>query len=472
MTDTTRLFIAGEWREPAGTGSIDVENPATGRVCGSVPAGTVVDVDAAVAAARAAFSAWSRTTPAERLGHLERLLAAMRGRAEEIASVISMEMGAPLGFSRSVQAGLPIRVLEGFVRTLPEYRFEHAVGNSCVVREPAGVVAAITPWNYPMHQAIAKLGAALAAGCTVVLKPSQVTPLSSYVLAEAVVDAGLPAGVFNLVTGTGGVVGEALAAHPDVDVVSFTGSTSAGRRVAATAAGTIKRVGLELGGKSANVILPDADFERAVRTGTRQVLNNTGQTCTAWTRMLVPADRQEEAVALVREEMSAVVVGQPADESTTMGPLASADQRDTVLGYIEKGIGEGARLVCGGVERPDCGAEGHFVAPTAFADVTSDMVIAQEEIFGPVLSILPYRDEAHALEIANDSRYGLSGAVWSADQERATEFAGRMRTGQVFVNGGAFNPCAPFGGYKQSGIGRELGAHGLEDFLEVKAVHL
>ncbi|KXF49997.1 aldehyde dehydrogenase [Rhodococcus sp. SC4] len=470
--ETNVLFLAGEWRASDGGDTIDVENPATLDICGSVPAGTSTDVDRAVAAARAAFGEWSRTTPTERLGYLSALLTAMHNRAEEVATVVSAEMGAPMPFARGVQAGLPVKVLEGFVSTLPTYDFEHTIGNSRVVREPAGVVAAITPWNYPVHQAIAKLGAALAAGCTVVLKPSQVTPLSSFVLAQAVIDAKLPAGVFNLVTGTGSVVGEALAAHPDVDVVSFTGSTSAGRRVAATAAGTIKRVSLELGGKSANVILPDADFERAVRAGTRQVLSNTGQTCTAWTRMLVPTERQDEAVELVREEMARVVVGQPTAEGTTMGPLASGEQRATVLGYIEKGLGEGARLICGGLERPAGGETGHFVAPTAFADVTSTMVIAQEEIFGPVLSILPYRDQAHALEIANDSDYGLSGTVWSADQERAETFAGRMRTGQVFVNGGAFNPCAPFGGYKQSGIGRELGAHGLEDFLEVKALHL
>lgn len=470
--NTNVHFLGGAWCESDGDDTIDVENPATLDICGSVPAGTSTDVDRAVVAARAAFGEWSRTTPKERLEYLLALLTAMQNRAEEVAAVVSAEMGAPMPFARAVQAGLPVKVLEGFVSTLRAYDFEHTIGNSRIVREPAGVVAAITPWNYPVHQAMAKLGAALAAGCTVVLKPSQVTPLSSFVLAQAVIDAKLPVGVFNLVTGTGSVVGEALAAHPDVDVVSFTGSTSAGRRVAATAADTIKRVSLELGGKSANVILPDADFERAVRAGTRQVLSNTGQTCTAWTRMLVPADRQDEVVELVHEEMARVTVGPPTAEGTTMGPLASGEQRDTVLGYIEKGRGEGARLVCGGLERPAGGEIGHFVAPTAFADVTSNMTIAQEEIFGPVLSILPYRDEAHALEIANDSDYGLSGAVWSVDQERAEAFAGRMRTGQVFVNGGAFNPSAPFGGYKQSGVGRELGAHGLEDFLEVKALHL
>lgn len=304
MIDTSNIFIAGEWCASAGTGSIDVENPATGRVIGAVPAGTVADVDAAVTAARTAFVTWSLTTPQQRLLHLERLLQALRERAEEVATIVSAEMGAPITFARTVQAGLPIRVLEGFVETLRGHAFEETVGNSRVLREPAGVIAAITPWNYPVHQAVAKLGAALAAGCTVVLKPSQVAPLSSYVLVQAVIDAGLPAGVVNLVTGTGSVVGEALAAHPGVDVVSFTGSTTAGSRVAATAAATIKRVSLELGGKSANVVLPDADFERAVRTGTRQVLNNSGQTCTAWTRLLVPADRQEAAVALVREEMA------------------------------------------------------------------------------------------------------------------------------------------------------------------------
>jgi aldehyde dehydrogenase (NAD+) len=464
------LFIAGRWVAPAGSGSIDVEDPATEQVFGRTPAGDEDDVEAAVAAATAAFADWSQTSVADRRGYLEAIAAALAARREEIAELVTAEMGTPLALSRVVHADLPVAVLHGFAAALREIAFTETIANSTVVREAAGVVAAITPWNYPLHQAVGKVGAALAAGCTVVLKPSEVTPLSAYLLAEAAITAQLPPGVLNLVPGTGSVVGQALAAHPSVDVVSFTGSTRAGRAVMRTAADTVKRVALELGGKSANVVLPDADLERASRAGAEHVLENSGQTCTAWTRLVVPADRQDEAVDVVRERFAVVVVGDPRDPATTLGPVATAAQRAVVQRYVARGVAQGARVAAGDpAARP---GTGHFVNPVAFRDVRPEMDIAQDEIFGPVLAILPYRTEDEALHIANDSVYGLSGAVWSADRERALRFARRMRTGMVSVNGGAFNTAAPFGGFKQSGVGRELGRYGIEDFLEVKSLQL
>ena len=428
------------------------------------------DVDRAVRAASKAFESWAATPTKERRELLGAFSSAIAARREPLAQLVTSEMGTPIELSRVVQADLPVAVINGFLDAMEDLDAVEEIGNSMVVREAAGVVAAITPWNYPIHQAVSKVGAALAAGCTVVLKPSQVTPLSAYLLVEAALEAGLPAGVLNVVTGTGRIAGEALCAHPLVDVVSFTGSTSAGSRVMQTAAHTIKRVALELGGKSANVLLPDADLQAAARRGAEHVLENSGQTCTAWSRMLVPADRQDEVVDIVREVFDQVRLGDPFNPSTTMGPLATADQRRVVERYVGTGLEQGARLAAGGVE-PHQGP-GHFVQPAAFAGVAPGMTIAHEEIFGPVLAILPYRDEAEALSIANDSVYGLSGAVWSQDRDRALAFARRMRTGQVSINGGSFNPAAPFGGYKQSGIGRELGPHGLLDFLEVKALQL
>jgi aldehyde dehydrogenase (NAD+) len=338
------------------------------------------------------------------------------------------------------------------------------------VREPVGVVGAITPWNYPLHQTMAKVAAALAAGCTVVHKPSEVAPLSAYLLAELCAEAGLPAGVYNLVVGYGPVVGEAIAAHPDVDMVSFTGSTAAGKRVSQVASATVKRVALELGGKSANVILPDADLTAAVKTGVGNFLLNSGQTCTAWTRMLVPADRQDEAIAIATAAASKYTTGDPTSPETRLGPLVSSAQRTRVLNYIDKGVQEGAKLVLDGREGQP--GTGYFVGPTIFANVDPHSTIAQEEIFGPVLSIIPYTDEAEALRIANDTIYGLAGGVWSADTDHAVAFARKMRTGQVDINGGAFNPLAPFGGYKQSGNGRELGNHGLSEFQETQSLQL
>jgi acyl-CoA reductase-like NAD-dependent aldehyde dehydrogenase len=472
VIERTTIYVDGAWVPSDGTSTIDVVNPATEEVIGRVPEGTASDVDKAVAAARAAFPAWSETGVEERAKYLSRLQEAMTARAGEIATVITQEMGAPAKFSSRVQAGLPIGTLGNFAQLATEYSFEEQLGTSLIVREPVGVVGAITPWNYPLHQVIAKVAPALAAGCTVVLKPSEVAPLCTFLFADIVEEVGLPAGVFNLVSGTGPVVGEAIASHPDVDMVSFTGSTRAGRRVSELAAQTIKRVALELGGKSAYVILDDADLQSAVKVGIANCFINAGQTCTAWTRMLVPREKQDEIAALAKTVAEGYAPGDPADDSTRLGPLVSDTQRERVRDYIRKGVEEGARLVTGGPDAPDGLGTGYYVTPTVFADVTSDMTIAQEEIFGPVLSIMPYDSEDEALEIANSTIYGLAGGVWSGDAERAKAFARKMRTGQVDVNGGKYNPNAPFGGYKQSGIGREFGRYGLEEFLEIKALQL
>jgi aldehyde dehydrogenase (NAD+) len=466
------LFVGGSWVRPATAETIEVVNPTTEEVLAHVPAGTAADVDRAVVAARAAFPGWSATPPAGRAGVLRRVSAGLAERKDELARLIATEMGTPLRLAGTVQAGLPVTVSASYAELLGSYPFDERIGTSLVTREPIGVVGAITPWNYPLHQVVTKVAAALAAGCTVVLKPSEVAPLSAYVLAEILAAAGLPAGAFNLVTGTGPVAGEALAGHPDVDMVSFTGSTRAGRRVSEVAAATVKRVALELGGKSANVLLPDADLATAVKVGLANCFINAGQTCTAWTRMLVPADRHDEVVSLAVAGAAGYTVGDPLAEGTRVGPLAFAGQRDRVRGYIARGVADGAVLACGGAEPPDGLSRGYFVRPTVFAGVRPDATIAQEEIFGPVLSIIPYGDVDEAVEIANGTPYGLAGAVWSADQDAALAVARRLRTGQVDVNGGRFNPLAPFGGYKQSGNGRELGRYGLEEFLEVKAIQL
>ncbi|MDP9240646.1 MAG: aldehyde dehydrogenase family protein [Actinomycetota bacterium] len=470
MRSRDDFYVGGEWFRPAGSDRIEVVDPTSEQVIATVPEGTTADVDAAVSAARAAFGPWSATSPAERAKHLDTLHETLSLRADEIARTITAEMGAPLKVARQVQTALPLTVLSSYARLLEDYPFEEEIGNSLVVHEPIGVVGAITPWNYPLHQVVAKVAAALAAGCTVVLKPSEVAPLTAFILAEAVAQSGLPAGVFNLVTGYGPVVGEAIAGHPDIDMVSFTGSVAAGRQVTQVASGTLKRVTLELGGKSANVLLPDADVAKAVKVGVANALLNSGQTCTAWTRLLVSADRHDEVVELAAGIAAGYVLGDPADEGTRLGPLASAAQRDRVRGYIETGLAEGADLATGGVEPPEGLGTGYFVRPTVFGGVRPDMTIAQEEIFGPVLSVLPYEDDEDALRIANGTIYGLAGGVWSADSDRALSFARRMRTGQVDINGGRFNPLAPFGGYRQSGNGRELGRYGLAEFCEIKSL--
>ena len=470
MTDKDAFFLGGVWVPATGRDPIAVINPETEEPVGSVPAGAPEDVDAAVAAARAAFPSWSATSAVDRAALLAATADALETRKDEIARLISTEMGTPFGFSQAVQVGNPIMVLRTYVELLETYAFEEQIKNSLVVREPIGVVAAITPWNYPLHQVVAKVAAALAAGCTIVLKPSEVAPLSAFVLAEVFSQVGLPAGVFNLVTGYGPVVGEALAAHPDVDMVSFTGSTAAGRRVSEVAAATVKKVSLELGGKSAFVVLDDADLDKAVKVGLANAFMNAGQTCTAWTRMLVPASRQDEVVELLKAGTAKYTVGGPFEEGTRIGPLANSGQLKRVRSYISQAIADGATLVAGGPE--PVRETGYFVAPTVFSDVRPDSTLGQEEVFGPVLAVIPYDTDDEAVEIANGTPYGLSGGVFSADQDRALAVARRLRTGMVDVNGGRFNPLAPFGGYKQSGNGRELGAYGLEEFLEIKSLQL
>lgn len=466
------LYINGQWVKSSGKGMIDVINSTTEEVMGQVPEGTPEDVNAAVAAARAAFQKWATLPTEERASYLQQISEKLAARKDEIAAVVASEVGMPLPLATAVQAGMPAMVMGSYAKMLGEFQFEEKIGNAHVMKEPVGVVGCITPWNFPLHQVVAKVAPALAAGCTVVLKPSEVAPLTAFILAEIIHEVGLPAGVFNLVTGFGPVVGEAIASHTDVDMVSFTGSTRAGKRVSELAAKTVKRVSLELGGKSANIILDDADFEKAVANGVGNCYFNSGQTCSALTRMLVPKSRNDEAVAIAKRVAESFTVGDPREGKYKLGPLVSATQHERVVNYIKKGIEEGATLVAGGAEMPEGLTKGYFVRPTVFADVRNDMTIAQEEIFGPVLSIIPYEDEDDAVRIANDTIYGLAGGVWSGDQERAKRVARRLRTGQVEINGGRFNPMAPFGGYKQSGNGRELGKYGLEEYLEVKAMLL
>ena len=465
-----KLYIGGAWMASSGTGTIEVINSATEEVIGTVPAGTPDDVDDAVRAAADAFAAWSATSVEERSKTLLRVQEALAARGPDIANLISQELGMPVTLSNLIQVGLPVMNFYNAAQLVTEFPFEEQVGNSLVVREPIGVVGCITPWNYPLHQVALKVAFALAAGCTVVLKPSEVTPLNAFVLAEIFDDVGLPPGVFNLVTGTGPVVGEAIASHPLVDMVSFTGSTRAGKRVMELASQTVKRVALELGGKSANVILEDADLKAAVPSGVSACYLNSGQTCSALTRMIVPRSRLAEVEELAVQTAETYTPGDPFDAGTRLGPLVSAVQRERVRGYIRKGVEEGAKLLTGGEEPPEGLDTGYYVRPTVFSDVRPDMTIAQEEIFGPVLSIIPYDTEDEAVDIANGTMYGLAGAVWAGDKDHAQAVARKLRAGQVEVNGGGFNPLAPFGGYKQSGIGREAGKFGLEEFLEVKSL--
>ncbi|MCV7067247.1 aldehyde dehydrogenase family protein [Mycolicibacterium farcinogenes] len=465
-----RLFIDGQWTAPSreGGGVVEVVDPATEAVIGHVPNGDTADVDAAVAAARRAFD--PLITVAERRDRLQRVIAAMEKRLPDIADLITAEMGAPVRIAQTVQTQVPLAVAKGFADVLDTFEFEERIGNSLVLREPYGVVGAITPWNYPLYQVVAKVLPAIAAGCPVVLKPSNEAPLSVFAFIEACDEAGLPPGTVNLVSGPGRVIGERLASHPDVDLVSFTGSTGVGARVGELAGQSIKKVALELGGKSANVILDGADLATAVKVGVGNAFLNGGQTCMAWTRMLVPQNRYGEALDLIESAVVRYTVGDPRDRATRIGPSASRSQFDTVRGFIERARRDGARLLVGGAE--PIRDIGFFVAPTVFADVDPDSELGQEEVFGPVLAVIPYADSDDALRIANGTPYGLSGAVWGATDDVAIAFARQVQTGQLDINGGAYNPAAPFGGYKKSGIGRELGRFGFEEYLQTKSLQL
>lgn len=470
MTRSMQLYIDGAWVKSLGDKVIDVVNPATEEVIAAVPAGVAADVDAAVAAARAAFEDWSATPVDKRAQYLRDIATGLTARAEELAGVISAEMGAPLTFAANLQVPLPINSFAHAAVVLEGYAFEREESGATIRREPIGVVGAITPWNYPLYQIAAKVAYALAAGNTIVVKPSEIAPLNAVLLAEVIDAAGLPAGVFNLVSGTGPVVGEALVSHPEVDMVSFTGSTRAGRRVGELAARTIKRVALELGGKSANVMLEDAALADVAPHALQWSMINAGQTCSALTRLLVPRAQLAAVEQAVAAGASSLTVGAPDAAGTDIGPLVSRDQLDRVRGHIDGALAEGATLIAGGSGPVEGHDVGYYIRPTVLSAVTVDMAIHREEVFGPVLCIVPYDTEEDAVRIANDSDYGLGGGVWSADEDRALSVARRLRTGQVMVNGGEFNPNAPFGGYKQSGNGRELGTHGLEEFLETKAL--
>ena len=468
------LYIGGTWVASTSSDVIEVINPATELVIASVPAASTADADAAVTAARAGFDSWSQLSVDERVDFVERIAAKMTERAEEIASVVSSEQGMPMTNARRVQAGLPITVMQSYVDIGREFAAAppERIGHSIIAEEPIGVCTFITPWNYPLHQIVGKVAPALVAGCTMILKPSSETPLNAFVLAEIMHDVGLPAGVFNLVTGAGRTVGEALCVHPEVDMISITGSTEAGARIAELGAPSVKRICQELGGKSANVILQGADLAKAVPAGITGMMLNCGQTCTALTRMIVPRDRQDEVVDLAVAALSSLSMGDPSSDDHFLGPLVSASQKRSVQDYIRLGIDEGARLVAGGPDDPEGYDVGYYVQPTIFADVDNSMRIAREEIFGPVLCIIPVDDDDEAVTVANDSPYGLSGAVWADTDDRAFEVARRLHTGQVMVNGGRFNALAPFGGYKTSGNGRELGRAGLDEFLETKAIQM
>ncbi len=469
MSSYDKHYYDGAWQASSSTETVAVISSATEAEVARVPRGTADDVDKAVNAARRAFATWSRVPVENRAQWLEKLAAAMKTRVPQLAEAISHEVGTALSYATKVQVEFPIMMIGMNARFIREAKLEDELGNSLIIKEPIGVVGCITPWNYPLHQIVCKIAPALAAGCTVVLKPAEMAPISAFMLAEAAHEIGLPAGVLNIVSGSGRVVGEAIVAHPEVDMVSFTGSLQAGRRIASVAGEGIKKVCLELGGKSAFVVLDDAPFDKAIAAGVNNCMQNSGQTCSAWTRMLVPRSRHDEVVELAKAQLAKLTLGDPFDKNTRLGPLASAGQRESVLGFIEQAKKEGATLVAGG-GRPAQPAKGFYVEPTIFANVDNKMAIAQEEVFGPVLAIIPYDTEADAIAIANDSPYGLSGGVWAGTPERALSVAKQLRTGQVDINGGRFNVLAPFGGYKKSGIGREIGPLALEEFFQLKSI--
>lgn len=472
MMNYDKLYINGEWVVSDSEALTEVINPATEEICGRVPCGNAADVDRAVLAARKAFDSWSATSAEERSQYIQIIAGKMAERLADLGKVISQEQGSPIEFATNTQAAAPCGVMASYASRTAMMEETEEVGHSLVVKDAVGVCAFINPWNYPLHQIVGKVAPALAAGCTMVVKPSQETPLNAFLLAEIIHEAGLPAGVFNLVSGPGRTVGEAMCVHPEVDMVSLTGSTGAGQRIGELASQSVKRVCLELGGKSAHIILEDADLEAALRYNIDQVVSNTGQTCIALTRTLVPASRYDEAKEIARRIAEAVVVGAPNKSGVVMGPMTSQGQKKTVQEYIQIGLNEGAELIAGGLGEPEGLEQGYYVKPTVFAGVNNDMRIAREEIFGPVLCLIPYEDEQQAIAIANDSDFGLSGAVSAGDQDRAIKVASKMRTGQVYINGAAFNIDAPFGGYKQSGNGRELGAAGMHEFIELKSIQL
>ncbi len=471
MLEKLQFYIDGKWVDPVEPRTLDVINPATEEVCGRISLGSAADVDAAVAAASRAFETYSVSTREERMALLQSILDVYARRHDEIAEAIMDEMGAPWSLAKNAQAASGPQHLKAALKALKDYKFEERIGTTLIVKEPIGVCGLITPWNWPINQIAVKVAPALAAGCTMVLKPSEIAPFDAIIFAEILDEAGVPPGVFNLVNGDGPGVGTALSGHPDIAMVSFTGSTRAGVLVAQNAAPTVKRVAQELGGKSANILLDDADFEKAVASGASDMFENTGQSCDAPSRLLVPRARMQEAAAIAAKVAANTKVGNPRDEGTEVGPLVSEQQWHKVQDLIQKGIEEGATLAAGGTGKPEGLEKGYFVKPTVFADVSNDMTVAREEIFGPVLSIIPYDDEDDAVRIANDTPYGLSGYVTSSDLESARRVASKMRTGMVHINGAWLDSAAPFGGYKQSGNGREWGAHGIDEFLEVKSIY-
>jgi aldehyde dehydrogenase (NAD+) len=470
MSNHLKFYIDGAWVDPVAPRSLDVINPATEEAVAVISLGAAADVDRAVKAARAAFPAYARTSKEDRIALLTRIIEAYKARYDDVAKAISMEMGAPAWLATKAQAATGVGHLNQMIAVLRDYEFQHLQGKTMIVREPIGVCGFITPWNWPINQIVCKVAPALAAGCTMVLKPSEIAPLNAIIFAEVLDAAGVPKGVFNLVNGDGPTVGQAIASHPGVDLVSFTGSTRAGILVAKAAADTVKRVHQELGGKSANIILPDADLKKAVADGVKSCFLNSGQSCNAPTRMFVHADQIADAVTVARQAAEAVRVGDPSAKDTTIGPVVSKTQFDKIQRLIEAGVREGATLVTGGPGRPEGLDRGYYVKPTVFANVTKDMTIAREEIFGPVLSIMPYATEAQAVEMANDTEYGLAGYVQSGSIDHARRVASELRAGQIAVNGAPGDMAAPFGGYKQSGNGREWGKYGFEEFLEIKAV--